>query len=95
MFFQKKLMYLLYAGRILTKVDLRGYNSWNEKKNLSGVISTSSFVWYYGVVIMGADWDLTQLDLTWFDLTWLDLTQLDSTCLNLTQLDYTLTPPLA
>ena len=33
MFFQKKLMYLLYAGRILTKVDLRGYNSWNEKKS--------------------------------------------------------------
>ena len=54
----------IYAGRILTKVDLRGYNSWNEKKNLSGVISTSSFVWYYGVVIMGADWDLTQLDST-------------------------------
>ena len=63
---------LLYAGRILTKVDLRGYNSWNEKKNLSGVISTSSFVWYYGVVIMGADWDLTQLDPTWLNLTQLN-----------------------
>ena len=27
-------MYLLYAGWILTKVDLRGYNSSNEKKIL-------------------------------------------------------------